>query len=176
MEIYLIRHTTPLVEPGQIYGWSEVSLAPTADDDIEKVLGQLPAHFDCVYSSPSIRCTVLAKKINADFIVDERLRELNFGEWEGKTWNTIDRISSQIWMDDFVNQKIPGGESMLEMRDRICCFWNELRDKQLQRAAIITHAGVIRILLALHQDIELDRIFTIKVGYGEIFYVNIADD
>ncbi|KAA0993322.1 alpha-ribazole phosphatase family protein [Dyadobacter aurulentus] len=172
MEIYLIRHTTPLVPVGQIYGWSEVPLHTNSAEEIEAVRLNLPAQFDKVYSSPSLRCTALATKINADFVIDPRLRELHFGDWEGKTWDAVDQRTLQFWMDDYVNVCVPGGESMLQMQFRIISFWNELKKESPEKVAVISHAGVIRILLAIHNSTELKDCFDYKVNFGEIIVLH----
>lgn len=104
-------------------------------------------------------------------IIDERLRELHFGEWEGQTWDALDNVALQIWMDDFVNVCIPGGESMLQMAERLRSFWNELVQTNQGKVAIVTHAGVIRILLAMHRGMDLTNIFDIKVEYGAVFHI-----
>ena len=109
--------------------------------------------------------------LNPRAVVDERLRELHFGDWEGQTWDTVDQNALQIWMDDFVNVCIPGGESMAQMAERLRCFWNELLQNNDSEVALITHAGVIRILLAMHLGMDLTEIFDIKVGYGEVFHI-----
>ena len=171
MEIYLIRHTTPIVSAGQIYGWSEVPLANTFLEEVNSVKKQCDVRFDLVYSSPSVRCTKLADMLNPRAVVDERLRELHFGDWEGQTWDTVDQNALQIWMDDFVNVCIPGGESMAQMAERLRSFWNELLQNNESKVALVTHAGVIRILLAMHLKMDLTEIFGIKVGYGEVFQI-----
>jgi alpha-ribazole phosphatase len=173
VEIYLIRHTTPQVRAGQIYGWSEIPLSHTYAEEIELVKQQIPEHFDKVYSSPSLRCTALAEKIKVDFTVDERLRELNFGDWEGKTWDTVDQTALQEWMNDFVRVRVPGGESMQEMKSRLLLFWDELMEKDLDQLAIVTHAGAIRILLAQYRAMELADSFNIQVAYGAVFRVAV---
>jgi alpha-ribazole phosphatase len=100
-----------------------------------------------------------------------RLQELDFGEWEGKTWDTVDQIALQCWMDDYVNVCVPGGESMVQMRDRVMEFWNELLSKSPARVGLVTHAGVIRLLLASIKDIALTNVFDIKINYGEVILV-----
>ncbi|TDE16487.1 alpha-ribazole phosphatase [Dyadobacter psychrotolerans] len=173
MEVYLIRHTTPLLTPGLIYGRSEVLLTENFAQEWEVAKQNLPAGFDLVYSSPALRCTELAKQITRDFQTDDQLAELNFGEWEGKTWDTVDQVQLQLWMDDFVNVCVPGGESMQEMFERVKEFWQELPTNPDQKIAIVTHAGVIRLVLALLKQIPLASVFEIKVGYGEVIKVEI---
>ncbi|MCU7371011.1 histidine phosphatase family protein [Paucibacter sp. O1-1] len=172
MEVYLIRHTTPVLEPGLIYGRKELLLHDTFPDELATVLQQLPEHFDAVYSSPAFRCVELAKEISPDFKMDVRLQELDFGEWEGKTWDTVDQVALQCWMDDYVNVCVPGGESMMQMHERITEFWDELSRETYTRIAIVTHAGVMRLLLASVRSIALTNIFDIKINYGEVIIVS----
>jgi len=174
MEIYLIRHTAPLITKGMIYGRTNVPLAESFEDEKQRVLSQLPALLDAVYSSPSIRCTQLAAALSTNYLVDEALYELNFGDWEGETWDTIDRAASETWMNDFVNLAPPNGETMLEMETRVLKFWDNLLQSRLAHVALVTHAGVIRILLAKQQSIALKDSFSIQVGMAEVFRLSVS--
>jgi len=172
MEIYLIRHTTPVLTPGLIYGRTELLLCETFMQELNIIKEKLPNDFDIVYSSPALRCTELAREITPDFQTDHRLTELNFGDWEGKTWGTVNQTDLQLWMDDFVNVCVPGGESMVQMNDRVKEFWQELTAKSEHKVALVTHAGVIRLILSIVREIALDKVFEIKVDYGEVIVVD----
>ena len=171
MEVYLIRHTTPVFEPGLIYGRKELPLHADFPVELEAVRSQLDGDFDIIYSSPALRCTELAGALSPGFIVDNRLQELDFGEWEGKTWDTVDQPTLRAWMDDYVNVCTPGGESMMQMYARVREFWAELGQSGYGKAAIVTHAGVIRLLLSIVNQLALTRIFDIKIAYGEVIPV-----
>ena len=171
MEIYLIRHTTPAVAKGLIYGRTDVALADTFIEEREKVLKKLPLEIDVVYSSPSTRCTQLAAHISKTYKTDERLYEVNFGRWEGKTWDTIDKKESDSWMQDFVHVCPPEGESMLVMQKRVMHFWEELLQLSPPKAAVVTHGGVIRILLAAIRNMALQSSFEIKIGLSDVILV-----
>ena len=175
MEIYLIRHTTPVLSPGLIYGKLEVSLSPTFNDEAEIVKSKLPGKFDKVFSSPSSRCTELSKEIDSDFQIDTRLTELDFGDWEGKTWNTVDQTALQIWMDDFVNEQVPGGESMTQMHERVNEFRNDLLRMNYKKVGVVTHAGVIRLMLTIIRKTPLDQLFQIQVSYGEVISCRLTE-
>lgn len=136
--------------------------------EAEAVRGKLPAQFDVVYSSPSRRCTHLAEQLAPAFQIDDRLCEFNFGDWEGKTWDTVDPDQSKAWMDDFVHVCSPNGESMLQMNERVQSFWTELVGQNYQNAGVITHGGVIRLLVAADQQLPLASAFTIKINYGDV--------
>ena len=173
MEVYLIRHTTPNITPGLIYGHLEVDLTDSFLQELAIVKQKIPPTFDAVYSSPSLRCTQLARQLTQEFIVDDRLRELNFGNWEGKTWDTIDQNEAKDWMDDFVNVPTPAGESMLQMNERVTHFWQELLKITHQNVAVVTHGGVIRLLLAADRKLPLASAFEIKVGYGDVVILTL---
>lgn len=174
MEVYLIRHTTPAFEPGLIYGRKELLLHTDFESELAAVRSQLDTDFEITYSSPAFRCTELARALSPTFSTDFRLQELDFGEWEGKTWDTVDQRALQAWMDDYVNVCTPGGESMMQMYTRVNEFWLELRESSYGKVAIVTHAGVIRLILSIVNEIALTSIFDIKVGYGEVMRVRIS--
>lgn len=173
MEVYLIRHTTPVFEGGLIYGRTDLQLHANFPSELEAVRAQLDTDFDIIYSSPALRCTQLASAISSAFLTDPRLQEFDFGEWEGKTWDTVDQQALQAWMDDYVHVCTPGGESMMQMHARVSEFWKELGQSGYHKVAIITHAGVIRLILSIVNQIELTSIFDIKVAYGEVLRVRI---
>lgn len=173
MEVCLIRHTTPVFEPGLIYGRTELPLHADFPSELQAVRSQVIGDFDITYSSPASRCTELARALSPAFVIDHRLQELDFGEWEGKTWDTVGKQASQAWMDDYVNVCTPGGESMMQMYARVSEFWTELGHADYRNAAIVTHAGVIRLILSIVNQTELTRIFDIKVAYGEVIRVRI---
>lgn len=172
MEIYLIRHTTPVLTPGLIYGRKDLRLHADFSTEREAVRASLAAYsksgMDAVYSSPAFRCTELAKALSPHILIDPRLQELDFGKWEGMTWDTVDQPALQAWMNDYVNVCTPGGESMLQMHARVQEFWNELSQSGFRKIGIVTHAGVIRLILSIVRDIALQEVFAIKIRYGEV--------
>jgi alpha-ribazole phosphatase len=172
VEIYLIRHTTPVLEPGLIYGRTDLALHTDFPIELEAVKKKLHIDFDIVYSSPAFRCTELARALSSSFTTDLRLQELDFGEWEGKTWDTVDQIALQQWMDDYVHACVPGGESMMQMHSRVAAFWQELLQSDFKKVAIVTHAGVIRLILSIVRQIALKEVFDIKLAYGEVIRVD----
>ena len=91
MKITLIRHTRVAVETGICYGWSDVGVAPSFETEASRVKENISnEQFDIVYSSPLSRCRKLAAFCGFhEPILDDRLKELNFGEWEMKSWNEL---------------------------------------------------------------------------------------
>jgi len=177
MEVYLIRHTTPLIEQGICYGQSDLDLANTFPDELEFLKRNLPAEFDAVYTSPLKRCITLAKKFKTpNLFTDARLMELNFGEWEMKKWNEIDQIPLNDWMIDFVNFKIPAGESFMELSYRVAEFMDELKETSSKNIAVVTHGGIIRAVIAGVFEIPLKNAFKISIDYSSITHIQYNKD
>ena len=173
MDVFLIRHTSVDVAEGFIYGRTDVKLSGTYFQETVPILSQLPIGIDVVYTSPSQRCLTLAKEINLNPQIDERLYELNFGDWEGKTWNTINRQDSEYWMEDYINRSPPEGESMKQMQKRVSSFWEDLLEINHQTVVMVTHGGVIRVLLSLVNKTELKSAFDNSVRFGQVFKIKI---
>ena len=91
MEIYLIRHTSVDVPAGYAYGQTDVPLKPTFEEEAEEVKKGLSDHtFDKVWTSPLTRCVRLANYCGfPEAEREDRIKEVNFGEWEMKSWNAV---------------------------------------------------------------------------------------
>ena len=95
-EIYLIRHTTPQVEKGVCYGFTDVEVASSFDDELKEVKRKLRGiQFSHLYSSPLNRCRQLAENLDKNIIFDNRLKELNFGQMEMIAYSKMD----QEWLN-----------------------------------------------------------------------------
>ena len=175
MEVYLIRHTNPAIEKGICYGQTDL---PPEEHLFEKefiaILKKLPKQFDKVYSSPLQRCSKLAAKLSNDPVFDDRLMELNFGDWENKSWDKIDPKLLSIWMQDFANEKAGDAESYAELHQRIVSFIEELQTTEYKNVVIITHAGCIRSFISFILDLPLENSFRIALGYGEVIRIALT--
>jgi alpha-ribazole phosphatase len=171
MEIYLIRHTAVHNLGKLCYGQSDIALK----DDWQKSFNALKENLgskteDAVfYSSPFERCTKLAQFLSDDkYVVDPNLSEMHFGDWEQKAWAEIDQAVLNLWMADYVNFRVPGGENFVNLYDRCAHFWDDLLLQTQPKSYILSHAGVIRSLLAYVLKIPLDKVFQLDIDYGAI--------
>jgi alpha-ribazole phosphatase len=170
MEIYFIRHTTPLVDKGICYGQTNLELVDTFPVEKKAVINALPSSLDAIYSSPLTRCHLLATDLTDKPVVkDDRLMEINFGDWEMEPWNNIPKTDLDRWMNDFVNESPPNGESMLDLQHRVFAWWGEIKALSHNKIAVVTHAGVIRILHAKFNNIPPDQSFNeFQIDYGGV--------
>lgn len=166
MEIHLIRHTAVENPDNLCYGFAEIPLRKDFKDDFKSI--QIDSDFDLIISSPSQRCQLLANYFQLNYQVDARIKEMNFGDWELQKWTEIPEEEINPWYDDFINIKAKNGENLLEMQTRVLEFWNEIISKKdVNKILIISHAGVIRLILRSILQFPLQNMFNINIDYGK---------
>ena len=177
MKITLIRHTSVNVSRGFCYGNTDVGLASTFEKEWLVVKDKLKNNsFDFVFSSPLQRCAKLAEKLFEKEMIeyDDRLKEMNFGKWEGKNWDDIEKTPEGYgFFQDYLNVPCPGGESFLNLWDRVNSFLNYVNKKMNEKnIAIVSHGGPIRVICSVIQKLEPREAFEMKVDYGEVLFLN----
>jgi len=169
-QITLIRHTSVDVASGVCYGQSDVDVSATFVTEAQRVLLDLQEHtFDAVYCSPLSRCRKLASFCGfAEPIIDDRLLELNFGDWELKVWENISDPQLERWFSDWINEIPTNGESFSEQLVRVNSFIIDLKNTEFQNIVIFTHAGIIRSFGVILEQLPIHEAFNYKVDYGQI--------
>lgn len=175
MQISVIRHTKVNVPSSVCYGQTDVELADTFLEEVKQIHAKIENGFDIIFSSPLSRCQKLANTFSDELILDERLKEFNFGTWEMKSWNEIPSEEINPWYNDFVNVKTPNGESMHEMFLRLSDFMNDLRNSKQKKILIVAHGGIIRLMWCYLLQIPIKNAFKIPIDYGEIFQFNLGE-
>lgn len=145
MEVYLIRHTSVDVPQGTCYGFSDVPLRSSFKHEAAATRLRLAGlTFDKVFTSPLSRAAKLACYCGYPRAErDNRLKEMNMGEWEMQRFDDITDERLQQWFDDYLNRPTAGGESFRNLFARVSTFLSELRAKPYRRVAVFTHGGVI---------------------------------
>lgn len=175
MNLYLIRHTSLAVHPGVCYGQSDVDVSANfyiESESLRKKLANI--EFDAVYASPLQRCSKLAESLNlAQITLDERLKELHFGDWEMQAWDAIPRDIFDAWAQDYANLTPPNGESFSALYARSLSFIQEVSSHSLgKHVAVVTHGGVIRAMLAHALNMPLKGLFRIVVDYASVTQIS----
>lgn len=161
MLLHLIRHPRPLIDAGLCYG--RLDVAAENDPQLTASLrAALPPGLP-VWTSPLRRCRELAETLHPAPLVDERLAELDFGAWEGQTWDAIPRHELDAWAADVAGYAPPGGESPRALQARALAFVASLA---VDEAVVVTHAGVIRTLLAHSRKLPPERWCELDFAYG----------
>lgn len=146
MRLYLIRHPAPAVAAGICYGRSDLPLAAPAATALRALVPLLPAPASC-YSSPLRRCRELACALHPQAAIDERLRELDFGEWEMTPWERIARAELEAWAASPLHYRAHGGESVAAMYRRVESFMQALPSGEDH--VVVTHGGVMKAAAAM---------------------------
>lgn len=175
--LWLVRHAAPLVAPGICYGALEVPAdAAATQAAAQRLAAALPAGAQ-VWHSTLQRCELLALTLQAlrpDLASnpDARLRELDFGRWEGQAWDAIGATAVNAWTADFADHAPGGGESLRAMLARVAAALQAARQVPAADVVWITHAGVARCVewLLAHPDGALPHARQwpqAAPGYGE---------
>lgn len=175
MKITLIRHTSVAVAPGTCYGASDVEVASTFTEEALKVANQLSGkNFDAVFSSPLSRCRKLAAFCGYPHPrTDERLKELNFGEWEMQKWEHIQDPFLEEWYKDWLHLPAGHGESFLQQYHRVCEFLEEIKREAFVSPAVFAHGGVLRCAQIYAGEAGFSEAFVLNLPYGCVLELDI---
>lgn len=170
MELILLRHPAPAIDPDICYGRADLPLQPGLEDP-----GRLPAPppaFTTLATSPLRRCRRLAERLARErgvaLRLDPRLMEMDFGRWELRRWPEIAHEEVNAWARDFEEARPHGGETVAELRARVAAALADARGRAGPELWV-THGGVVRAvcgILGAHQGWEtrLDFGQTLRVG------------
>ncbi len=112
-------------------------------------------HWQCIVASPLRRCAefacALAERLDTPSEIDERLREIDFGAWEGRRAEEITKHDPQalrrFWADP-IRHPPPGAEAVRAFQARVLSCWqDQLRRHAGRRVLLVTHGGPIRAIL-----------------------------
>lgn len=171
MQLFLIRHPPPAVAPGTCYGSTDLALAAPAAEAANRIRSLLPPGIP-LYSSPLRRCRELAEQLHAKPLYDERLREMHFGAWEMQAWSLLGRVALDGWAADPLGFVPPGGESVAQLRRRVLDFLDELGAKGVTAAALVTHAGVMKIAVGHHRALPEGDWLGLAFDYGAVLEID----
>jgi alpha-ribazole phosphatase len=157
-----VRHA-PVTVRGVCYGRADVEVAVEPRAACDAILANADrvgglASVARIVTSPARRTRSLADVLGAALGrpvgVDERLSELDFGEWELRQWDALeveDGERLRAWMARWRTTAPPGGECVDELVARVRSFRNTFAH---ERVLAVTHAGPMRALRALARGVD----------------------
>lgn len=173
MELTFVRHTAVQVDRKLCYGRSDVALADSFPAELQAIRWALEgAPCDAVFCSPLSRCRRLAEEVVVDGMeieFDDRLVELDFGDWEMAEWDAIFASpAGKAWFNDYVNSPCPNGEAFTDQLARMDAFLDRLRAADYRHVLVFTHAGCIRAALCLLHGKAPSEAFATPLDYGQV--------
>lgn len=180
--LIVIRHPEPVESAaGRCYGSLDVELSAAGLAHAGRLAAALRwAGLAAVYSSPRARARLAAEPVagshRLSVTVQDDLRELDFGDFEGRVYDDIRREYPELyeqWMRAPTTVRFPGGESYADLRERVVAATGRMRAEHAgQAAAVVTHGGVARAVLADALGMPDEAIFALDQSYGA---VNVID-
>lgn len=108
-------------------------------------------------------------------VAEPRLREMNFGQWEGCTYEELQASHSEslaVWNDDLLNVAPPDGESMGQVAERALAVYQEtLTAHPDATLMLVSHGGPLQILLAQALGLPPERYWQLRLsntGWAEL--------
>ena len=161
MKLFFLRHTSLNVEIDVFYGQTDLDVSDRFEEEV-KLIQKKIKNFNIdtnsikVYSSPLKRCIKLTNTLTENYIVDERIKEMNLGYWEMKKMSSISNKEKLDWENNLLSFKIPNGESNNEFLKRLKSFLEDIF-KFNEDALIVCHAGSINGMLSLLTKEPFDK-------------------
>ena len=184
--LWLIRHGEPEESVrGRCYGDLDAALSMKGSREME-ALGQELARvrLDAIYTSPKRRALESARAIarfqECPVRPADALAEIHFGLFEGRSYDEIAAEYPGIyrqWMSDPTAVTFPEGESFQDLQRRVTACVKSLRAQHAgQTIALVTHGGVIRVLIAEALELEPRNIFRIGQDYAALNLITYLGD
>ncbi|KIP96693.1 MULTISPECIES: alpha-ribazole phosphatase family protein [Pseudomonas] len=145
-------------------GWAQLRSAVRADE-----------HWDALISSPLQRCARFAEELAAardlPLQFEAGLQELHFGDWEGRSAAQLMETDAddlgRFWADPYAFTP-PAGEPLLDFEARVLDAVRRLQDSyQGRRLLVVTHGGVMRLLLARARGLPREQLLQVSVTHGQ---------
>ncbi len=178
--IDLLRHGQPL--GGNLYrGSTDDALSEQGWGQMHNALGDHKS-WSGIISSPLKRCADFAQKwsesnrTRLEIVPD--FKEIHFGDWEGKKFDEIMTSNHDLYlqhMHDPQHNSPPNGESLTDFSARVISAWHSLQNRIAgKHVLVVTHGGVIRIVLHHILQTPLNAVMRIAVPYASISRISIS--
>jgi alpha-ribazole phosphatase len=162
---------------GRFCGHSDPELNAAGELQVARVAEEVAnLGIERIYSSDLLRAaqtaSVLARRIGVEVELREKLREMDFGSWEGLRWQETEARFPQEadrWLQEFPLRSAPGGEAYAAFTARIeAAIKPLLRESHVRMIAVVTHRGVMRYALTRFFGFSEPEAWTRTAPYGAV--------
>jgi broad specificity phosphatase PhoE len=142
--------------------------------DLHHQSTELTPNWDCIISSPLRRCREFAELIaavsNIPLKVGEQWQEIDYGDWDGMPigeWRQVAADQFRAFRKDIAALAPPNGEDFMSFKTRILDAWQGLSNlKESTHILIVTHGGVMRVILPTVLGMPLNRSFPLHIPFA----------
>lgn len=141
-------------------------------------------NWDVIFSSPLQRCHVfainLAEQLEIPLQLNMHIKEMYFGDWEGISTQSIyenePELLANFWQFP-TKYHAPNGESLEQFLQRVQVGFDEIHTQmkihQWNRALVVTHGGVIKLLTCLARHKHLNDLLKMSAELGQLYSVKM---
>jgi broad specificity phosphatase PhoE len=180
--IDLLRHGKTMA--GSVYlGRSDAPLSEFGFKQMAQALLNAP-RYHAVLSSPLVRCAAFAQDYaqqhGLPLHYDARFQEMDFGAWDGRSAAEITAADADalenFWRDPIAFPP-PQAEPLLSFQARVLAAWQELPTRYPgQRVLLVTHGGVMRIILCHLQQRPLAELLNLSVPHATLHQISMEQE
>jgi len=183
MRLILIRHVETQANKEKKYiGITKSEYTKKGKKRINKIIDEVKdERVDLIYSSPMPRTLKIAqrvsKKLYKELKIEDSLIEMNFGLFENKTYKEVKRdheVEWDQWIKDYKNYRIPEGESLKEVCERVSKFIDKLKESD-NTYILVSHGGIIQSIVTYLLDLEIDDRWHFKIPPGAIVEIEYSE-
>jgi len=181
--IDLIRHGEPV--GGRAFRGHNID-DPLSEKGWQQMWKAVDKHrpWQHIVSSPMQRCLSFAHELGNDeniaVDVDDRLKEVGFGSWEGFTPDQLkqDKLSEYTnFYKDPVNNRPPGAENLNQFIQRTCDAFNDISQQHTgKHILLVAHAGVIRSIVAHSIQASAFGMYQIKIANAGLSRIRVDNE
>ena len=181
--IDLLRHGET-TEPTRYCGSTDTPLSKNGWAQMWAASNYSSPNWDHIITSPLIRCAAFAKIFGQrhmiSYTVEDRIKETHFGDWENHSAAELMRVDSdaltRFWNNPMCNTP-PNGECLSNFNKRVLSAWEDNVTKNTAtKTLLITHGGVIRMILCHVLQYPVERMFEFKIGHATIHRIQIKHE
>lgn len=170
--VILVRHGQTEWNKEEIYrGWTDIELNQNGEKQA-RLLAKYLSDVDitAIYSSPLKRAVktaeIIATQHNISTKIAPELKDLHYGEWEGLSHKTVKEKYPALytqWQKSPEKVKIPGGESLIEIRDRVMGLMNGFITEEKGTWVLVSHRVPIKVLICALLGLDNSHFWNIKI-------------
>lgn len=186
MRLDLLRHGETTLSH-TLRGYTDDELTENGWLQMQSTIQQYVAggtNWDVIFSSPLQRCHVfainLAEQLEIPLQLNMHIKEMYFGDWEGISTQSIYENESELLANFWqfpIKYHAPNGESLEQFLQRVQVGFDEIHTQmkinQWNRALVVTHGGVIKLLTCLARHKHLNDLLKMSAELGQLYSVKM---
>lgn len=170
--LVLLRHGAVRAQNGLCYGHLDLELSDTGIRQASAISGLWKDQPRRIISSDLTRTRQTAELIFPETTTtmhhDTRLRELDMGDWEGRSWDDLHNEQPGVlkqWAENWVDRAPPGGETGRQLYSRVAECYTEIIQNAEPGTVIVAHAGSLRALACLLNKQGPEALFSYQIEH-----------